>query len=173
MFVMKDIMTDYDTGAVRRVRPEETEELVALYRAQIGAPGCHWNEFYPDPEETTEDVAAGLVRCIRDEKGLLAAVTMAGGDEDFDGLNVWSSGPEGFIAAARLCVRLDMWSRGYGTRLFAAALGEARGSGAAGARLLVAKDLRRAIEMYERLGFIRMGEAHMYDNDWYCYELRF
>lgn len=153
--------------------PEDLPNLMALYRSLVGQPYCMWDEEYPDEEETLEDLRAGRVRTLRDMDGtLLAAISIEPGDEDFNALPNWKSRGR-FAVLARLGVHPAHQHEGLARRMMEAVLYELQKDGCDGVRFIVHIDHAPAIALYRSLGVDFLGEARLYDLDWYCCEKRF
>lgn len=147
--------------------------LMALYRSLAALPGSSWDDSYPDRQETARDLAEGRVLGLLDEEEhLLAAITLAEGDADFNSKPFWTDLSPA-IALVRLGVALPMQNRGLGRQLFLSALQEAKNRGAAGVRFMVDRNYPHAIRLYEGLGCTRVGEGSLYGMDWYFYQVQF
>ncbi|MBQ2770506.1 MAG: GNAT family N-acetyltransferase [Clostridia bacterium] len=153
--------------------PDHYEALMALYRSLACLPGSSWDDSYPDPAETLQDLEEGRVLGLLDEEDhLLAAITLAEGDADFNGKPFWTDLSPA-IALVRLGVSLPLQNRGVGRQLFLSALEEAKRRGAAGVRFMVDQNYPHAIRLYEGLGCTRVGEGSLYGMDWYFYQVQF
>ncbi len=150
-------------------RREDMPALMALYRACIGAPGCTWNEYYPNEEDIAADIAAGMLFCYRDVSGApFAAVALGASEEDDPVFHAGRARNPCFLA--RLVVRGDMRRQGFAERLARDALAIAEARGYDGAMLLVGVQNAAARALYDKLGFVEIGRCRLYDIDWHCLE---
>ena len=53
-----------------RVKREEADTVLKLYRSLLGTPYCVWTEEYPSEKEVEFDLSRDALFCMRDEKGL-------------------------------------------------------------------------------------------------------
>ena len=92
-------------------------------------------------------------------------------DEDVDNLPFWdrSIDPEGELA--RLAVLPGEQNKGLGRIMLKFGMDELKRRGFKGIHFLVNRHNIKAIRCYEIFGFKKAGECHMYEQDFYCYEL--
>lgn len=107
--------------------PADAEAVLALYRRQIGRPGCAWNEHYPDASFVRADLQRRALRVVREGERLLAAVSLLEQDDDeLEALGCWTVSPA--CEAVRLCVAPDAQGRGDWRPGDARAAGRSRGA---------------------------------------------
>lgn len=149
--------------------PADAEAVLALYRRQIGRPGCAWNEHYPDASFVRVDLQRRALRVVREGERLLAAVSLLEQDDDeLEALGCWTVSPA--CEAVRLCVAPDAQGRGIGGRVMRALLDEAAARGFAAMRLLCSTGNAAARRLYKREGFARRGQCRLYGEDFLCLE---
>lgn len=152
---------------------EETDlpELLALcHRAARAAEDSRWSEDYPNAAILREDYEQGHLLRIENEAGEtlgLIAVHETGEDEFR-----WPEPYDSAWELSRLALEPKRQDRGLGTAAFRCALDWCRKRGCKAARLLVSRDYDRAIHIYEKEGFARLGEGSAWGEDFYLYGKR-
>ncbi|MDD3242346.1 MAG: GNAT family N-acetyltransferase [Eubacteriales bacterium] len=159
-------MQDY---LMREAHPEDAAELLALYRAQVGTPGCTWDDEYPGAENIREDLDMGALYCLRQPDGRLAGAVSVGAFDELKEL-VWELPLQNPCELARICIRPELHGRGLATQLLKDALRDAARRGFDGVRLLVAVSNPAALALYAHSGFSKRGTVRMYGNDYFCME---
>ena len=67
-------------------KEEDREEILALYRAQLGRDYCPWNEEYPSDEAIDWDFSRDALYVMKMDSRIVAAVSLEE-DEDVDALS--------------------------------------------------------------------------------------
>ena len=57
-----------------RVKREEADTVLKLYRSLLGTPYCVWTEDYPSEKEVEFDFSRDALFCMRDDAGNIAGV---------------------------------------------------------------------------------------------------
>ena len=161
-------MEDYSFALAKR---SDTPEILKLYRSLIGVPGCTWNADYPSREITEADIDAESLYVLLDKKYKIAAAVTARKDVDLDELDCWRT--KNPCDLARFGVLTGKQNRGTGGFLLRKTISAVRRKGFDGMRMLVSKNHVVARKLYQRQGFVKMGETTMYDSDFDCFELLF
>ena len=75
---------------------EDREEILALYKAQIGRELCPWDEYYPSNETIDADFARDGLFVLK-EDGIIKAAISIDEDEEVNRLSCWDKNlePEG------------------------------------------------------------------------------
>ena len=144
-------------------------EILALYKAQIGREFCPWNDEYPSVESIDFDLSRDALFVLKMDGKIKAAISLEK-DEDVDNLTCWDKtlSPEGEVA--RVAVLPDAQNKGLGRIMMQYAMDELKKRGYKGIHILVNKHNVKAIRCYEVFGFRTVGECHMYEQDFFCYE---
>jgi ribosomal protein S18 acetylase RimI-like enzyme len=150
-------------------KEENRDELMALYKAQIGREFCPWTDEYPSNETIDYDLSRDALYVLKIDGKIKAAVSLEK-DEDVDALKCWDEGkaPEGELA--RIAVAPEEQGRGLGRIMLRIGMEELKKRGFKGIHMLVNKHNKKAIRCYSVFGFDIVGECHMYDQDFLCYE---
>ena len=157
---------DYE---ILKATEEDREEIIALYRAQIGRDCCPWDEEYPSNETIDIDLSKDALFVLKQGGSVKAAISIEE-DEAVDSLPCWNRdiSPEGELA--RLAVLPDEQNRGFGRVMLQFGMDELKRRGYCGIHILVNKNNTKAIRSYAVFGFQTVGECHMYEQDFLCYE---
>ena len=157
---------------IEKACEEERSEIMSLYKAQIGREYCPWDEEYPSDETIDWDYSRDALYVLKVDGMIKAAISIEK-DDDVDDLSCWdkSLDPEGELA--RLAVSPDEQNKGYGRIMLRFGMEELKRRGYKGIHMLVNKYNKKAISCYSVFGFTVVGECHMYDQDFLCYEKSF
>ncbi len=145
-------------------------ELLALARAAAQAPGSHWDETYPDEAMLRWDLDHGALYRIEDGGTLVGLISLC---RDEDKALSWPTADENACMLSRLGLHPDYQGKGLLEPVFAGAVAYCGTLGYRTLRLLVATDLDRLIRVYARCGFTRVGQVHLWDQDFFQYEQSF
>ena len=151
-----DVM-DYE---IVKASAGDKDEVLALYRAQIGREFCPWNEDYPSEDEIDLDLSRDALFVLKTDGQIKAAISLEE-DEDVDSLECWSTDLKPSGSIARVAVIPDEQSKG-----------ELKRRGYKGIHFLVNKHNVKAIRSYAVFGFDVVGDCHMFEQDFLCYEKR-
>ena len=148
---------------------EDREEILALYKAQIGRELCPWDEYYPSNETIDADFARDRLFVLK-EDGIIKAAISIDEDEEVNRLPCWDKNlePEGELA--RLAVLPAEQNKGLARIMLKHGMEELKRRGCNGIHILVGKYNTKAIRSYAVFGFNEVGECHLYDQDFLCYE---
>ena len=149
----------------------DKDEVLALYRAQIGREFCPWNEDYPSEDEIDRDLSRDALFVLKTDGQIKAAISLEE-DEDVDSLECWSTDLKPSGSIARVAVIPDEQSKGYGRIMLQYAMDELKRRGYKGIHFLVNKHNVKAIRSYAVFGFDVVGDCHMFEQDFLCYEKR-
>lgn len=164
-------MAQDDISFVMELATEgDREELMSLYRAQIGREGCPWTEEYPSDETIDYDLSRDALYVMRSRGKIVGAISIEV-DEAVNELPCWNKSLEPEVEFARIAVRPEMQGRGLGRKLVEFLLDELKKQGFNGVHIVVNKQNIKALRLYDTFGFRNVGECHLYDQDFYCYEL--
>ena len=160
---------DYD---IVMATEEDRKEIMALYKAQLGREFCPWNEDYPSNETIDYDLSRDALFVLKTEGKIAAAISLEE-DEDVDRLECWSKdiSPSGELA--RLAVLPEVQNKGFGRIMLGFGMEELKRRGYRGTHFLVNRYNVKALRSYAAFGFDVVGECHMYDQDFLCYEKDF
>ena len=151
---------------------EDREELLALYKAQVGKEFCPWTEEYPDNETIDSDLARNALFVMREEDRIIASVSIDE-DEDVAGLDCWNPAIAPAGELARLAVLPDKQGKGIAKQMLKFGMNVLKERGCKGIHFLVDKYNKKAIRSYASFGFTVVGECHLFGQDFWCYEKDF
>lgn len=148
---------------------EDRDEILALYKMQLGRDYCPWDEEYPSNKEIDYDLSRDALFVMKMNGGIKAAISIDE-DEAVDRLPCWDKNlaPEGELA--RLAVLPEEQNKGLGRVMLQFGMDELKRRGFQGIHILVNKYNSKAIACYSIFGFQVVGECHMYEQDFLCYE---
>lgn len=148
---------------------EDRKEILSLYKTQLGREFCKWDEDYPSNETIDYDLSRDALFVMKRNGSIKAAISIDE-DEAVNELSCWdiSLAPEGELA--RLAVLPEEQNKGLGRIMLQFGMEELKRRGCQGIHILVNKHNDKAIRCYSVFGFQVVGECHMYEQDFLCYE---
>ncbi len=150
--------------------PRDTEEVLRLYREQLGREYCFWTEDYPGPDTIEADLARQGLFVMRDAEDRIIAAISAEEDADVDRLGCWTPGLQPGGEFARLAVTPACQNRGLARQMVTHILGVRRERGFKSVHILVNRENVKAIRSYAHIGFRVAGECFMYQQHFLCCE---
>lgn len=149
---------------------EDKEEILALYKSQLGRPFCMWDEHYPTKEDIDYDLSRDALIIKKDENDRIIAAISIDLDENVNNLSCWSSelAPGGELS--RLAVSIDYQNRGIAREMLVYGMQELKRRSYKSIHFLVNKDNIKAIKSYEHLDFNKVGDCYLYEQSFWCYE---
>ena len=148
---------------------EDRDEILSLYRAQIGKEYCPWNEEYPSNEAIDWDLSRDALFVMKVNGKIKAAVSIEE-DEEVKRLSCWDKNLEPVGELARIVVLPEEQSKGLGRIMLQFGMDELKRRGFKGIHILVNKNNTKAIRCYAVFGFCMVGECYMYEQEFLCYE---
>lgn len=148
---------------------DDKNGILSLYKAQIGRKYCPWDEGYPSAETIDTDLSRNTLFVMKSGEKIISAISIEE-DADVDALPFWSRDIEPTGELARLAVTPDEQSKGIGRIMLRFGMAELKRRGFQGIRFLVEKHNKKAISCYADFDFRVVGECHMYEQDFLCYE---
>lgn len=145
----------------------DKEEIVKLYKSAIGSMGCTWSEDYPSYEHAEGDLKRGDLYCLKNEDGEIVGAISIDDDKLVDELSCFT---QGGAELSRLVVRETYQNQGIAGELLRCAMEVLKSRGYAYVHFLVSKKHEKALRAYDKLNFDNVGEADLYEGDWWCYE---
>lgn len=136
-----------------RVKREEADTVLKLYRSLLGTPYCVWTEEYPSEKEVEFDLSRDALFCMRDDTGNIAGVISIDDDPNVECLTCWSETMVPSAEVSRVGVCQEFQNQGYKA-----------------VHLLVAKDNVKALRSYDKLNFENVGECELWGHMYWCYE---
>lgn len=157
-----------DEMIFRKAEDNEAEMIMALYRAVIGKPFCTWNESYPGKAEIEEDLAAGALYVLEEDKAVIGAISIVPVNE-LDELDCWKI-RENAREFARVVLRPDQQHKGLSVYLVESIIQELKKQQTAAVHIAVAKENIPARKLYQKTGFDFCGEADMFGHSFFLCE---
>ena len=155
-------------GIFQPAKKEHLPEILKLYRSVIGNPGCTWSISYPNEATLHEDFRTGNLFVLCQRGQIVGAGSIVPRNE-LDDLDCWQQ-KENAGEIARIVIRPDRQSRGYGKHLVDMLCHRLRKQDRKAVHILVATDNHHALNLYRECRFHNVGSCHRYDLDFYAYE---
>ena len=148
---------------------QDRNEILALYKAQIGREYCPWEEGYPSNETIDFDFSRNALFVMKINGSIKAAVSIEE-DEAVDCLPCWNKNLAPLGELARVAVLPEEQGKGLGRIMLQFGMDELKRRGFKGIHILVGKYNTKAIRCYAVFGFQMVGECYMYEQEFLCYE---
>lgn len=149
---------------------DDIGEIIKLYQAAIGSPGCTWSMDYPNEAITMSDLDRNALFCLKNDTGEIVGAISIDDDKEVEELSCWNTDLQPGAELARLVVREDYQNRGIARQLLICAMGELARLGYKSVHFLVSKTNHRAFRSYAKLHFTNCGEVDLFGEHWWCYE---
>ena len=148
---------------------EDRQQILDLYEEQKGKEFCPWAEDYPSNETIDFDLAREALFVMKDGGKVIAAISIDD-DEAVNNLECWNRAlyPGGELS--RVAVTPSMQNKGIVRMMMQHGMDALKERGYKSIHFLVNKHNVKAIKSYDVFGFNVVGECHMYDQDFFCYE---
>ena len=78
-----------DKMLFRKAEMCEAETVMGLYKAVIGTPFCPWNESYPGEIEIAEDLQAGTLYVLEEDREIIGAISIVP-ENEYDDFECWT-----------------------------------------------------------------------------------
>ncbi|MCR4787130.1 MAG: GNAT family N-acetyltransferase [Lachnospiraceae bacterium] len=157
---------------ITNAQEKDKEEILKLYRMQIGRKFCPWDEHYPSEDEIEYDLSRDSLFVMKDDEGNIIAAISIDSDEQVEALEFWSKelSPGGELS--RLAVHPDHQNKGIAPMLIKHCMEVLKERGYKSVHFLVNKNNEKALRSYASLGIPKVGETFMYEQPFFCYESR-
>ena len=128
-------------------KESEREEILSLYRSQLGREYCAWDEDYPGNDEISFDLSRDALFVMKRDGKIIGAVSIEE-DQDVDDLPCWNPdlAPGGELA--RLCVSPEHQNEGLARKLMSFGIRELKNRGFRSIHFLVNKYNLKASRSY-------------------------
>ena len=90
----------------------EKEEILALYKSQLGREFCPWTEFYPAEKEIDFDLSRDSLFVMKNKAGRIIAAISIDLDANVEALPCWSTSLQPGGELSRLAVAIDFQNQG-------------------------------------------------------------
>lgn len=156
-------------GNIELASDSDRAQIMKLYKEQLGREFCPWDEDYPSEDTIDFDMLRDALFVMKENDAVIAAISVEV-DETVDKLECWDRSlfPGGELA--RLAVTPSMQGRGIAGLMVRHGMKVLKDRGYKSIHFLVNRHNVPAIQAYAEFGFRVVGECHMYDQDFLCYE---
>lgn len=157
-------------GIIEKAKVEDKNEILSLYKAQLGREYCPWNEHYPSEEEIDFDLSRDALLIMRSEGKIIAAISIDD-DDAVNNLEYWTPELQPGGELSRLAVSPECQGKGIAKKMINAGLEELRKRGFKSLHFLVNRNNLKACKCYAAYPFNKVGECELYDQPMLCYEM--
>lgn len=148
----------------------DQEEILRLYKMQLGREFCPWNEHYPAVENIEDDMSRDALFVMKEETGKIIAAISLDLDENVEALPFWSSDLQPGGELSRLAVHPDCQNQGIARQMIGYAMQILKQRGKKSVHFMVNPNNKKAVHSYAHLNFRLAGECTMYEQPFLCYE---
>ena len=165
-------MQNQENYTISRGKPEDAQEIFALYHSLIDCSNGTWDEEYPSLELVHEDLSEGEVFVMRDGGGRIVSAIAVEDSDDWEELAQWYPDVTKWGQLGRLGVAKEIQGHGIARTMINYAVEQLKNEGCQAVRFLAATCNTPAVRSYAKLGFTICGESEAWGERWYCYEKR-
>lgn len=155
---------------VRRGTAADVPAVTALWQSLVGSEGCTWDEEYPGKEEAEEDAVQGALYVLSTDEGEIIGAMAAGADSELWQYEFWSRDIQRHCGCARLGISKAYQNRGLAEFLFSEVEKDVLVRGYDGIGFLVSPNNPKALAVYAKMNYDKVGQCVLYEQDWFCYE---
>ena len=149
----------------------DLDEICRLAEIVRKTPGCAWDEEYPARENFAESLEFEGLYIAEAGGRIIATCGIEPATDVFAELDCWSKAHKKPCVGCRLGVSPDYQGQHLAQRLIRFCLEDCvKRHAYDGLHFFVDQFNERAIAVYERMGFRRVGTARWLEEDWFCYE---
>lgn len=150
--------------------PEDIDGIMDMVKRIIQCPGTVWDEEYPTRPYFEESLGYGGLYVAEDNGRIIATAGIQPAEDIFADLDCWSEA-EKPCEGCRLGIDPGYQGKHLAIPFQRFCLNDAAERfGYDSFRFTVAKSNTRAVHVYDRFGYTRVGETRWIDIDWFCYE---
>ena len=157
-------------GLIEKAKIEDKNEILSLYKAQLGREYCPWNEHYPSEEEIDFDLSRDALLIMRSEGKIIAAISIDD-DDAVNNLEYWTPELQPGGELSRLAVSPECQGKGIAKEMINAGLEELKKRGFKSLHFLVNRNNLKACKCYAAYPFNKVGECELYEQPMLCYEM--
>ena len=155
---------------VRKGTAEDVPAVAALWQSLVGTEGCTWDDEYPGEEQAAGDAERGELYVLCSGDGEIIGAMTAGGEDELWEYDFWSRDILRHCGCSRLGISAKYQNRGLAGVLFSEVEKDILRRGYDGIGFLVSPHNPKALAVYHRLNYVKVGECVHYELDWLCYE---
>ena len=159
---------------------ENKEEILKLYKIQLGREFCPWDDSYPGMKEIEFDLGREALFVMIDgqeintdagskEDRIIAAISIDD-DPQVEKLDCWSSRLAPGAELSRLAVHPDFQNQKIARQMLTFGMEELARRGYKSVHFLVNKLNVKALRSYAVFGFETVGECSLFGQPFLCYE---
>lgn len=156
--------------AIVQAEEKDKEEILRLYKTQLGREFCPWDETYPGEKEIEFDLSRDALFVMKDEKGKIIASISIDEDEAVEKLECWTPELQPGKELSRLAVDPDYQNHGLAREMLQYGMQILYSQGYKSVHFLVNRHNKKALRSYAALNFQTVGECELYDQPFLCYE---
>ena len=155
---------------IEKATAKDKDEILKLYKSQLGRKYCPWNEDYPSKETIDFDLSRDALLVMREGGKIIAAISVDD-DEEVNNLKCWTSELQPGGELSRLAVIPDCQSKGLAKEMIETGLEELRDRSYKSLHFLVNRHNLKALKCYAAFPFNKVGECEIYEQPMLCYEM--
>lgn len=167
---MQKIKGKINMYQIMPAKEDEKEEILKLYKVQLGREFCPWDEVYPGADEIAFDLARDSLFVMKEETGRILAAVSIDEDKQVDALECWSKALQPGGELARLAVLPELQNKGIARKMLQYGMEVLKERGFHSIHFLVNEKNEKAIRSYAAFDFSVVGRCELYGQPFLCYE---
>jgi ribosomal protein S18 acetylase RimI-like enzyme len=174
MLLTTELMENASHACLCKALPADLPEVFALFQAAIREMRRQgidqWDDLYPVESDLAADIAHGELWLLRRAGRIAAAIVLNERQDSQYQSGQWQISSVPIAVIHRLCVHPAEQGAGVATQVMAMAEQQLRETGYRTVRLDTFPPNRKAVRLYERLGYRRAGTVEFRKGTFYLYE---
>ncbi len=146
----------------RQADINDFNEIVKLYAKVIKTTYTTWDKDYPSKAMVKDDITKERLVALTIDSKIVGVAAIDDNKFEEEGIKVG-----GF---ARICISPDFQKQGLGTKFVKHILEMLKARGCKKIKLRVSMKNIAAIKMYEKCGFVNVGDDFNYELEWFLFE---
>ena len=152
-----------------KAEPYDAEEILNLYGTHLGGP-AGWSREYPNKDTVNFDLQRNALFVMKNSQNEIIATITIDSDDVVENLECWSKTLVPSAELSRLCVREDMKNKGIARMMMEHTFSYLKDKGYKSVHILVRTGHIVALKSYSHLNNKKVGECHMFGNNYHCFE---
>ena len=154
---------------IEHATESDKQEILNLYKIQLGREFCPWSEHYPTENEIDFDLSRDSLIVMREDGKIIASISIDE-DEAVNKLPYWTDALKPGGEVSRLAVLPEYQNQGIAREMIRATMDILKERGFKSIHFLVNRLNTKAMKSYAKLGFDKVGELEIFEQPMICYE---
>ncbi len=147
----------------------DKEPIYNLYKSMLGIQFCVWSEEYPSMININIDIENNNLFILEENDIIVGAISIEV-ESEVEDFEFWKCNDGTQVEIARIVINQEYQGQGLAKKLMENIYPVLKSRGCNAIHLAVSKFNIPANKTYEKLGFIKQGEANIFNGEYYLME---